>query len=359
MNLRHAAALALVGWYLMVAPTNPNQTINDKAPNHYFTPRHRLAHKGRADTNCHVESDPKNRKDHAEHTGFPLRTRLPLIPTRVLYFDLLGFATIWLPALMFTQRRFWIVWLLAITFWPRFVYATAIIAVWTPETAVIGADSLLGFSRSQKTQFVCKIGETNNIFWAASGIVHTSDQAAVNFNVYRIAADAIKSSRDFDGAVATFERWFIVAAVRDLRWKAQFDPSGFASAKRFFLQIVFAGLDHNKPRMAIRQFNIEPNSSVKAVTVTSIGAENTCPSSHCGAILHVAMGTNDAIVADATGYEPDIWFSLGIVPAVERLLTIQAAATPTIVGGPLAIVEITSSGVKWPDVGICEDAEIN
>jgi hypothetical protein len=257
------------------------------------------------------------------------------------------------------ERQCWIILFLAITFWPKCGYSTAIIAVWTPYTAVIGADSLLGFSKSQKTQLMCKIGQTNNIFWAASGIVHTSDQADVNFNVYRIAADAIKASPNFDGAVATFEARFTVAAVRDLRWKAQFDPSEFAYAKHFFLQIVFAGLDNNKPRMAIRQFSVESNSSAKAVSVTTMGVENTCPSPHCGAILSMAMGTNDAMVADVTRNEPDIWLSIGIVPAVKKLLTIQATATPDIVGGPLSVVQITSSGIKWPVVGICEAPEIN
>jgi len=34
VNLRHAAALALVGWYLMIPPTNPRAVdgVNDDAP---------------------------------------------------------------------------------------------------------------------------------------------------------------------------------------------------------------------------------------------------------------------------------------------------------------------------------------
>jgi hypothetical protein len=222
---------------------------------------------------------------------------------------------------------------------------TAIIAHYTPEFVVIGADSLLTAVITQRHQFGCKIGETNNIFWAGAGVNKTVGDVPVDFDINRIASEAAKSAHDFNGAITAFESRARTAVLPVFEWLARSNPSAFTKqlAVPDAVAIVFAGVDHNEVRMSTVELKVDPNSNAIAVGLTT--SRHDCPGADC--ITPIALGTIEAMQAEGAR-EPDIWHKLGAVPAIRKLIAVEIAAKPDIVGGPLTILEITRSGVSGP-----------
>jgi hypothetical protein len=254
------------------------------------------------------------------------------------------------------SRLVWFIPICVGLLWPAILFAnTAIIAVYTPEFVMIGADSLLVATGTHRHQFGCKIGETNKIFWASSGMNKTVDNAPVNFDIDRIASEAVKSSHDFAGAIAAFESSARRAIPPVLEWLAISIPSAFAKQLGGdAVSIVFAGVDHNEVRMSTVELKVDPNSNAIAVGLTT--SRHDCPGADC--ITPIALGTIEAMQAEAAR-ELDIWQKLGAVPAIRKLIAVEIAAKPDIVGGPLTILKITPAGLSWPEVGECQYPEPN
>jgi hypothetical protein len=54
---------------------------------------------------------------------------------------------------------------------------------------------------------------------------------------------------------------------------------------------------------------------------------------------------------------PDIWTKPRVIPAINKLLTLESFARPDIVGGPIPIVGVTPTHIRWPQKGECQDQE--
>jgi len=81
-------------------------------------------------------------------------------------------------------------------------HATCILAVLTPTTIIVGADSKVNRGDHSETWKSCKIGSANNIFWGKSRILEVP---AWHFNVDEIATSVMSKGGAFLSRVAAFE----------------------------------------------------------------------------------------------------------------------------------------------------------
>jgi hypothetical protein len=229
---------------------------------------------------------------------------------------------------------------------------TAIIAAYSPTLVVIGADSLESTDTTSRW-IQCKIGETNKVAWASSGI-KTRKVAPIQFDADQVASQAVKSSHDFGDIITNFIVRASDALTPLLKWMATSMPDAFAkhALAQCPLQIIFAGIDHDKIRMSAVQFHLESNSNAHAIIFAI--SRYDCPSPKC--LTRPVLGTYEAINAEFAR-DPNIWEQLGFISTIKKLLTVEKAARPDIVGGPLSIVQITPDGITWPERGACQDKQ--
>jgi lysophospholipase L1-like esterase len=79
------------------------------------------------------------------------------------------------------------------------------------------------------------------------------------------------------------------------------------------------------------------------------------PSLNYPDVVLFSLGLNDAINADLSGIgDIEKWLEAkGVDSAVRQLIEIETADRPDEVGPPIALVEITKSGVLWGSDGKC------
>jgi hypothetical protein len=80
--------------------------------------------------------------------------------------------------------------------------ATSVVAVRTPTTIVLGADSKLISGDRSDTRTFCKIGVSNNVLWGETGILEVPVRY---FSVNRIAEASVSIVGDLNTKIAAFE----------------------------------------------------------------------------------------------------------------------------------------------------------
>jgi hypothetical protein len=244
-------------------------------------------------------------------------------------------------------------------FWNTPLFAnTAIIAFGTPEFVIIGADSKMTTLDGRITRTGCKIGVSKNIVWASALFTEVISHNSVKVDVNRIAYESIQSGLPLKDVVADFESRIQPAIIPVIAGIAKADPHFFNQKIRGYavVEIVFVGIYDNEVHTFARDFQVEANSNVTQII---LGLHRfDCPSSDCPTGGLIRFGTHNAIDGELAR-NPDIWNTLGIVPAIEKLIEIQMATTPNIVGGPIAIVKVSRSGADWLKTGACHNAQPN
>src|SRR5688500_10046319 len=82
-----------------------------------------------------------------------------------------------------------------------FFLATTLVALWTPERVVLGADSLVVLDQGLPTASGCKIAQVGATFFALSGLVE--DQSA-GLSVRALASEAAKQGGEMPATIGRF-----------------------------------------------------------------------------------------------------------------------------------------------------------
>lgn len=222
-------------------------------------------------------------------------------------------------------------------------HATAIVAARSPTFIFIGADSkaIRGGNKAD-TVSLCKIEQLGKFYYAGAGL---SDNPFVSYKLSKIVEEAFREGKTLTDKINRFERLVQTPLSKALEYVRRDNPrffkDTFERGDRVALEVVFAGVVDGVPALTLRGFTIERFHPISASPTHRRNCPGDCPT---GTHIYY-MGWNKAMVNYAA-MNPRVW-DVGAVPAINKLLQIQANSTPNEVGGPIDILYITKDSAQW------------
>lgn len=218
---------------------------------------------------------------------------------------------------------------------------TCIVAIRTPDEIVIGADS---FERvcDGKQNIVCKIGIVGDIVFATAGLSRVFDDETFeeHFNVREIVRGEIDPQVPIEENLRRIVSAVAVKAKAYFAIKLDGERLNFLKALNKPLEIILGRYEENTLRIAAgRLMRKAPDDSLE------LGASVLRPCRFPG--LHVECylaGACDAILQDFEFHR--LMETPDLVGTVEDAILIQARKDES-VGGPIRIIQVTESGVRW------------
>jgi hypothetical protein len=216
---------------------------------------------------------------------------------------------------------------------------TTILAVRTPEMAVIVADSKPIMRGTPGPSTVCKIFPIHSGFLAIAGLEHDSGRG---FYSKELVDNAFASAGTFSARVSAAERIVTEKARTEmLRLKAE-DPKTYAFTiknRGNFLDLLFVAVEEKTPLLSARRFHY--NDSTGTVEV---GQSLDCPGKDCPGGTYFAFFGEAGEVQRAIGERPRQALN---VQVLRNLLQKQIEATPDKVGPPITVLQVEPGGARW------------
>jgi hypothetical protein len=228
--------------------------------------------------------------------------------------------------------------------------ATTLVAVWTPTTTVIGADSLTHTLDDGKRWSMCKIRRAGPVVWAATGITGNPD---FHFSLDRLVGEAMSGPGSLDAKITAFETALFVPlseVVHNIRIE---NPSWYyRHAKGHAVtRLIFSAHEDGVNRFWMREFVAE---SARIGDEIDISVKRTdCPGPTCQDFRVFLLGQYD--YASRIASDAGFWEKNGLAESVRRSIETEIAGNPDHVGPPIAIVEVTRDGVRWVEKGECNE----
>jgi len=227
---------------------------------------------------------------------------------------------------------------------PVTLHATCAIAVWTPNSLVLGADSMervVNPTDAGRAISDCKVQQVGNYYVLVSGLTR---HPRTGFDTWGILAAAIQQSGSVfeaaDRAVAEIEKGY-AEVLRSARHNtdARFVHSLELNAPVF----AIAGFEGGRPYLAHCSF--DKVRGQWAWTKQFFPAAGGTPSSFT--YLCEQRG-----VSMYKGGHPN-WRRENPAKVVEGMIRMEARILPEEVGGPVSLVVIDRNGAHWKDRGVC------
>lgn len=215
-------------------------------------------------------------------------------------------------------------------------HATTLVAVWSPERLVIGADSLVITDTAPAS--ACKIDREGTTFFALSGLAE--DQAA-RFSANALAHAASRGAADVEERVALFlqlAREPLGRALGLIRTQAPADYAWLQQGHPV-LQVMFADVQAGTPVLAVASLSVDETGGLREYQqVIRQGTDRLGPR-----ILYAGQQgeIRQYLRANCQWYQDDS------VNLVKRLISLESRVAGTRVGGPVDIIAFDGQGARW------------
>lgn len=218
---------------------------------------------------------------------------------------------------------------------------TSVVALWTPDEIVVGADSKT-ITRRGAGPASCKIAQLDDSFFFAAAGLNTDPQSG--FELARFVRKAFQQSGTVREKVDDFESLVdrpLTAALVRLKKEEPAFYEHYLENKGQVLQVVFFGLEDGSPELFLRTFEVELISG----NVTVVMERNECTASTCPDATAFLLGYSGAAAGFAADH-PGFW-KKGLAPAVEQLVDLEVAEVPQFVGPPVDVLRVNRGGAAW------------
>lgn len=225
-----------------------------------------------------------------------------------------------------------------VIFLPASALATSIVAVRTPHSFVIAADSKPTYRGIPGPPSVCKIYRTGKLYFAVSGLDYDEGR---RFYPAQIIAAKFSDAVPFDRAVARVEGALKSALLNELAaLKASDLPTfRFTIKNRDVTSILLAEFRNGVPRMAALEFEY-----IDALTPHIAISRVTCPGDCPAGNQFFFLGEQ----AEAAKFVKDHRHeTLNPRTVPEALVRLEARAHPDDVGPPVAVLRVDRRGPTW------------
>jgi hypothetical protein len=220
-------------------------------------------------------------------------------------------------------------------------FATTILVLYTPTSVFIAADSKFAGGEGNKTWSGCKIHVAEDYVWVEAGLAFEVD-ATTHSRTFDVDTLVPETLGDHSPSTASLD-------LLEARLKVSFQS---------VISHLSSDFDLNRAAVSLFIMDRKNIGTGYEMFITAKTFErNRIPyetMSSSGLIIGGEQGRVKEIIATKTG---GIFKDMGTVPALNYLITEQAKATPEYVAGPIAIVQIDSSGAKWIQKGACQEHE--
>ncbi|TWC00214.1 hypothetical protein FBZ93_1056 [Bradyrhizobium macuxiense] len=227
-------------------------------------------------------------------------------------------------------------------------FATTLIVLRTDSQIVVAADSKVVSIQGYEAMR-CKILTTPNHFFAAAGIFRQLDE----FDSLQIAKRLLSTSASHTEIVTAYKDHMlrvIPAVVKRIKSRVpQYFEAKMRGQEAF--QAVFGSSENGVLKVSVIGFVPGDGDSISI-------REEDCPG-HCQAkqVWFATLGEH-ALIDDEIRSRHLIWKSLGIVGAINKLITLETEGLPASVGGPISIGFLRPDGqAGWYQRGNCTHDE--
>lgn len=218
------------------------------------------------------------------------------------------------------------------------MHATTLVAVWTPDQLLIGADSNVVTNAGIEAS-ACKIAEQGSTLYAFSGLVE--DQSA-GYEIGPIAKDAIAAGTTITDRITRFNESVRAPLTKALEALKKDSPDQYAWLQQGHpvLQAIFADDSQNPPALAVAGFSLGPDGQLTDFSRSiAQGDDGRGPR-----IIYAGQQTK---IREYLHAHPD-WFKGDRSDLVRNLIQMEIdGSTSGQVGGPIDIVSVEPNGAHW------------
>jgi hypothetical protein len=234
----------------------------------------------------------------------------------------------------------------------RITLGTCIVAIRTPNEVILGADSLERYSDGSKNEKVCKIVRVGNIVFAIAGVSVVEDDEAQNrrVNIAEMIRQALTSGSSIADSLAKLRpvlEKVIKQYFKDCSEEDQLQL--LACLRDRVIEVVVCGMEDDSPKLSVLKFSFKRffEHIDSCVEIEDIGVNSAERVSYFAGYCK-----NERIGRDLTG---------DLVSVVRRLIHYEikihemGKESDRWCGGPIRIVRVDGSGVKWePGDEVCD-----
>jgi hypothetical protein len=227
---------------------------------------------------------------------------------------------------------------------PLTLHATCAIAVWTPTSLVLGADSMervVNPNEPGRDISECKVQQIGNYFVLVSGLTR---HRRTGFDTWGILSAAIRQSASVfeaaDLAVAEIEKGY-EGVLRSARQNtdARFVHNLELNAPVF----AIAGLEAGRPYLA--------HCSFDKIRGRWTWTKQFFPSAEPTPVAYTYLCDQHGVSIYQSRH-PN-WRRDSPVGVVQGMIRMEEQILPEEVGGPVSLVVIDKNGAHWKNMGVC------
>lgn len=224
-------------------------------------------------------------------------------------------------------------------------HATSVLALRTDEALFVGADSKVVAINGSETGFGCKVSVSQNYVFSSAGLLKDTRGP---FDLHKIVEDSIAANSNFNNVLTTYQNKMLEMLPPALKFLMADVPAYYEKflRRKHVVESIFGAVEDNVVHLAYRGFVPDDPERVDIV-------KNDCPGTCSSPLMLLELGEKGAIDRELDA-NPQIWKQIGIPNALERLIRLQAVASPEYVSLPAAIVMLPRNGtVQWLSTGMC------
>lgn len=223
------------------------------------------------------------------------------------------------------------------------VFATAIVAIRTPDVAVLAADSRGTFAGgAETTRNVCKIHRVGDRFFAVAGL---SEDPHRGFSAVTIVSHAVQSSDDVISAATSAAEAMIGPLKSELTRLSAEDKALFDRSLGKLPSVVVIGVDKGVPTAAAFHFEVRGNSgSLRDLSLRTLRCPGDCPNG----VYTFSLGERSAI--DRYVADHGRAFPRSPEEGAQFLVNLEIEAGTPGVGGPVDMVRVSPDDAEWLSV---------
>jgi hypothetical protein len=218
------------------------------------------------------------------------------------------------------------------------VHATTLVAVWTPERLLLGADSLVFTGVPGPAAAGCKITHQGDTYFALSGLV---EDRSVNFDLAPLTRDAMKLTGSMDQKLAAFVRLARPGLARALAGVKKDSPADyeFLLAGHPVVQAIFAEVQSGSPLLAVASFQLQPSGDLREYSAV-LADQNDARGPRI-----IYAGQQERIRAYLRTHKQ--WAAADHPTLVRDLIELEIGAQTGRVGGPVDLLAISPGRAEW------------
>ena len=233
-----------------------------------------------------------------------------------------------------------------------FAHGTAVVVLRSPKALYAAVDSKeidQEYRNGQLTvaeKVACKIRKVGPYYSIVAGIMRGTN----GFDALQEASDAYKPGDDLEAVSDSLRQSVPHMLAPMLTALLQQDPDGFAKNYGTYgaLHLTLIGNEQNAPKVVVVEFRALTSAEGKvSLNSRTMSCPGDCPAPNTGYFL----GAHEAV--EASVHDNPSVLNKPSEPAVERLIGLEYASRPDIVGGPITMIKVSPSGSAVLRNGAC------